>query len=425
MKHWLFLLIIFSSFISQIFISFFETYGDVGLFFIPWTRSIEKIGVSGFYERLFYQNTTANYPPLIIYILTLFHQMGLILIKPLLNFFWNINTTFSFFPSGIITFINQDKLLIHSFVKLPNIIANIFLGIGTYCLIKNFLSKKKKSNLPVIVLVSILFNPALIFLSALWGQVDVLPLAFIVWSFYFLFKKSYRTSVFLLCLALLTKQTAILAVPFYLLFFINKLTMRKVVESLVIIYLTFVIIYLPFQKTLFDKIFPFVTYSKTALLFSSNKVSMHAYNFWQMISPGTNDNNVRLAAQIIVGSFLFFIIYRLWRKKHEMDKVITGFSVFALFSFMFLTRMHERHLAVVIPFFLIASVLNFRFYWIFVFETIYFLINMYAAWPIPQIEFLRITFNSQTMVNILIIMQLGMLFYSVMLLTKTLKRKDI
>ena len=238
MKKKIFWLIIFISFLFQVFLSFFETYGDVGLFFIPWARSIEKLGTTGFYERIFYQGTTANYPPLIIYILTIFHQLGSALVKPILNFFWYLNTSFSFFPSGIITFLNQDKLLIHSFVKLPNIIANIFLGVGAYCLIKLLLPKKNKSNLPILALISILFNPALIFVSALWGQVDVIPLAFIVWSFYFLSKSSYRFSVFLMSLALLSKQTVVLAVPFYLLFFINKLSAKKIIESLMIGYLT-------------------------------------------------------------------------------------------------------------------------------------------------------------------------------------------
>ncbi len=382
------------------------------------------MGTAGFYERLFYQGTTANYPPLIIYILTVFHQLGSNLVKPILNFLWYLNTTFSFFPSGIVTFLNQDKLLIHSFVKLPNIIANIFLGVGIYNLINLLLPKKNKSNLPLIALISILFNPALIFLSALWGQVDVIPLAFIVWSFYFIAKGSYRSSIFLMSLALLSKQTAVLAVPFYLLFFINKLSIKKVIESLIIGYLTFVVVYFPFQKTVFEKLFPFISYIKTATMFASNKVSMHAYNFWQMVMPGANDHRVRSIAQIIVGAFLFFVIYKTWKKRENISQVISGSAVFSLFSFIFLTRMHERHLAIVLPLFLVASVLDFKFYWIFIFETIYFLINMYAAWPILGIDVLRTTFNSPLVVNILVIFQLGVLVLTVILWTKTLKQKN-
>lgn len=423
MRKKIFFLIVIGSFLLQLFLSFFETYGDVGLFFIPWARSIEKFGASGFYQRLFYQGTTANYPPLIIYILTLFHQLGLVLIKPILDSFWKLNTSFSFFPSGIITFINQDKLLIHSFVKLPNILGNIFLGIGIYYLISHLLPKKSKSKQPMIALVSILFNPALIFLSALWGQVDVIPLAFLVWSFYFLFKKSHKVSVLLLSFALLTKQTVALAIPFYLLFFINKISVRKVIESSIIIYLTFTAFYFPFQKTIFEKLFPFISYIKTATMFASNKVSMHAYNFWQMAAPGANDNGVRLPAQIFVGAFLIFTLLKIWEKRQDMAQVIVGLSVFSLFSFMFLTRMHERHLAIVLPFFLLASVVDIRFYWIFIFETIYFLVNLYAAWPILGIDTIRVVLNAQTTVNLLIIIQFGVLLLSIIFWTKSLKRK--
>jgi len=106
---------------------------------------------------------------------------------------------------------------------------------------------------------------------------------------------------------------------------------------------------------------------------------MHAHNFWQMLYPNMRDNGVRVISHIIVFSFMFFIIFRIWRKRNNLSFVLSGFGLFAVFSFMFMTRMHERHLLAAIPFLLLAVAIDFKFYWIFLFESLYLIANMYAA----------------------------------------------
>lgn len=423
MSKRLFWLLITLSFIVQLFLSFLETYGDVHAYFVPWAQSIEKYGTIGFYDRVIPPNTYANYPPLIIYILTAFYQLGMTLIKPILDGLWTLNTTFSIFPSGIVTFFNRDNLLLFSFIKLPGILANIALSAGVYYLVGELVPKKSSSRIAFIAFISALFNPALIFLSALWGQVDVLPSALVVWSFYFANKKSHNLSVLLMALALLSKQTAILAVPFYAVYLSNKLTAVRIVRWSIITCVTFVAMFWPFEKSMGVKFFPFISYLKIASSFASDKVSMHAHNFWQMLYPNMRDNGVRVISHIIVFSFMFFIIFRIWRKRNNLSFVLSGFGLFAVFSFMFMTRMHERHLLAAIPFLLLAVAIDFKFYWIFLFESLYLIANMYAAWPVPYSKFLAESLNSYWVVNVITLVQLGVLLWATFVWIKATRIK--
>lgn len=417
-NKWVWFFVLFS-FVLQIFVSLFETYGDTKFYFIPWSQSVERLGFLGFYDRPFGSGRElANYPPVAIYIETFFHILSLKFVKPIIGFFWYLNIHFSVFPSRFFSFINRDNVLMYSFMKLPNILANIFLALGVYFIAKSLI-KNKASRLPLILLISVLFNPALIFISALWGQIDTVPLAFITWSFYYLLKKSNKTSVLLFSVALLTKQTVTLITPFYALFYLRGLTKKKLFEAMFIVYLTFIALFFPFEKSFLDKVFPFVNYLKIALAFGGEMLSLHAYNLWQVVGGySIKDSQIvflglsaKTLSQLIVLGGLTLLIINIFNKKNNFINMIVGCSLFSLITFIFLTRMHERHLVVAIPFLLMASLFSFRFYWLFIFESLYLLINMYAAWPIPRIESLATLTNNGVFIDVIVFMQIFLLGY--------------
>lgn len=418
MSKKIFIFLIFLSFIFQLLLSFYETHGDTHGYFIPWSESLEQKGTVGFYQRLISPDTNPNYPPLIVSVLAGFHLMAINLVQPIKDGLWALNTSIPFFPSSLVTFFYKSNLILYSFMKLPNILANIALAIGIYYLTKEVLKNKVKSKVPFLTFVSTLFNPALIYISALWGQVDVFPFVFVVWSFYLASRKSYNWSVFLMALALLTKQTVVLALPFYAVYLFDAFSPRRIAKWMTISYLTFVALFFPFQKTILDKLFPFMTYLKMVGSFASDKVSVHAHNFWQILYPNMRDKEVRLLSQLIVFGFMTYIIMRIWKKRNDLRYILSGFGLFSMYSFMFMTRMHERHLLVAIPFMLLSVLLDFKLYWIFVFESIYLLLNMYAAWPVPYMEFLAKGINNQPVVNVVIIIQLVVLAYTIYLFHK-------
>jgi len=302
-------------------------------------------------------------------------------------------------------------------MKIPNIIANIFLGIGVFYIFKELLKNNEKSKLAMIALCSVLFNPIFIYISALWGQIDVIPVAITVWSFYFLLKKSYQSSIFLLSIALLTKQTIVVVLPFYFLFFLKDFTLKKLINSFLIFYATFVAAFWPFQKTIIDKIFPFVSFWRIATNFSDNKVQIHAYNLWYIIAQnGMRDDRAflfgmtpRLFSGILLLIGLAVIILKFWNRQKDFVKIITAFSIFGLYTFVFMTGLHDRYLVTILPFFLFGTLLDINFYWVFIFESFYIMINIYASWSIPRIGNLPDLVNNNSIIFPLIVVQILLL----------------
>jgi len=413
MKKRGFLLAVFLSFIAQMFISLLETYGDVHSFFIPWAKSIEELGTSGFYDRII-NHSAPNYPPVAISIITVFYAMGKLFIPNYLSLLWQINLRMDIFPSQIFSFFNRDNVLIYAFVKLPGIISNIALAVIVYFFLKNTITKKTKPR-PSFFIYSLLFNPALIFLSALWGQIDIIPFIFVILSFCFLEKNRAVLSMILITISLLIKQTSILVVPFYLIYLVKKVPIKKIVPGMLFSYMVLVASFWPFETETIKKFFPIDRFFRIQLAFGSDYVSMHAHNFWQMVMPGAKDMAVRHVSLIFVGMFLCYLLFLIAKKGATIKTVIVSFAVFSIFSFMFLTRMHERHLTAAIPFLFLASAFEKRFYPIFVFESLYLLTNMYAAWPIPRIDFLYSALNNQTVVSILVLLQLTVVYKSILL----------
>lgn len=66
------------------------------------------------------------------------------------------------------------------------------------------------------------FSPLVIYICYLHGQLDVVPVALLVWAFYFLFKEKFWQASLLIGLSLATKSTAVICIPYVILFFITR-----------------------------------------------------------------------------------------------------------------------------------------------------------------------------------------------------------
>lgn len=66
------------------------------------------------------------------------------------------------------------------------------------------------------------FSPVLIYISYIHGQLDVIPIALLFGSLYFLYKEHFLGSALLLGMALATKTHIVLVYPFYLLYLFSK-----------------------------------------------------------------------------------------------------------------------------------------------------------------------------------------------------------
>lgn len=321
--------------VLRLLLSFLFYSGDVNNH-MAWGDYALTHGFAHIYDFDFvtHQNRSqVNYPPLPLYAFALGSWVQATL-PPVV---WWLNTHLSVFPS-VLVFWLQDPDAIASHYKVPFILGDLLLSLGIYYLARLFLSRPKSWT----VFLLILFNPALIYVSALWGQIDSLPLAFLAFSFYFLFRHRANLSLSLLVLALLSKQTIAPILPLYLWAAVHLLSFRRLVEGYLTAIVVFYILFLPFLQ-----INPFSTYASRVLLgFASSVTTDQAFNLWAILTPSFHTSDARAD---VLGWILVLVIY--WRlliraSRHTFSPQLFLSTVSGVFlaTFLFLTRMHERHI---------------------------------------------------------------------------------
>lgn len=395
-------------------ISIYDSYGDINIYYNPWVRNISKLGYSDFYSR----EKTANYPPLTMYLFKYSFDVGNNLSKPIMQSLIYVNNNVGVFPSKLVLFINEHKIL-NSFIKLPFMIADLFLAIGVYQL-ATLIIKKKGSIISLLLFISVLFNPAFFYNSSLWGQVDVLPIMFAVWSFYFLFKEKIVSSAIFFTLALLSKQTIGVLLPIYFLIYLKYANWKNIIWSITFSSVLFFLFFLPFYKEGNIFIFPFIQYVKLATTFGGNALSAHAYNFWWLITnkahlPDTTTFfflSASIWSKIFLGVLCITVLIPLIKiKKNKYFMFFAAATVLSMGIFLFSTRMHERHFLPTIPFLLLMTIQNLSIYKLFILFSIFHFFNLYSAWGQPYFVFMWDLSNNKTVANIMILLQIIIFFY--------------
>ncbi len=269
--------------------------------FIAWSISLVKEGFRNFYDGW------SDYLPGYLYILWLLGKIKALNILP-------------------------DVLL----YKLPAIISDLFAGY----LIYRVVSKLKSEKWGIIASSIYLFNPAVFANSSLWGQADSLTALFSLLSIYFFPSHSLLSAVFLAVGALIKPQAAFIAPVVLFLMLKEKWKTQKILAYLLIGLFIFVASFIPFWNH--GSLFSFIYERLGISLNQYPYTSVNAFNFWGIFGFWKPD---KLYFQIfgflvVLASFLY-LSFKLWKK--ENSKYLLLSFVFAS-TFVFFTRMHERHL---------------------------------------------------------------------------------
>src|SRR6266511_762094 len=239
----------------------FGFYGDLRLFRM-WAERLADVGPHKFYIR----GQFADYPPGYLYILWL---MGKLSAAP-------------------------GYLLL----KLPAIFADLALAWLAGTLAARIAPASLKERWPVLTLVaaSVLFNPAVIALSAVWGQVDAVPAAFVLGSLVLLFTGPRALSRELAAFALFALAIA--------------------------------------MKPQSGFVYP-VT-------------SANAFNLWGAVGFWRSDSNYRIVGALALVAGVVYVLWRahraLERGAHEGRVLTAAAAIVSLLAYTFLTRMHERYM---------------------------------------------------------------------------------
>src|SRR3990167_5835544 len=166
---------------------------------VSWGQDILKNGPVGIYEREFmsrYGTLTPTYPPIPLVLFTL--SQGAF--DWASRTAWDTNLKYPLFPSQIVWWL-QDQDTQPAFHKVWAIAADV--GIAWLIYITT-----RKRWLAALVL----FNPAFFYNSASWGQIESVPVFFLVAAF--LTRRPILSATSFI-LALLTKQSSIIFIPLY------------------------------------------------------------------------------------------------------------------------------------------------------------------------------------------------------------------
>jgi len=188
--------------------------------FAPFGNYFISSGFANPYEY-FSENGTGTefpYPPLMLWIFSSFRAL-----------FWIV------FPGAVDGFSIADSFL----YRLPLLFAD--LGI-LFVLIRWLKTKTRQ------VLIWYWLSPVLIYINYFHGQMDVIPMAFLIGSLYLLFKNKWLAAFLFLGLAIACKTNMVLVLPFYLIYIVRTphVSWSKSILSFLVLLLTVLVFNLPY-----------------------------------------------------------------------------------------------------------------------------------------------------------------------------------
>jgi Gpi18-like mannosyltransferase len=319
--------------------------------FKSWSLHISEVGLGKFYN-----STWCDYSPFYLYIL-----WGIGKLHKLLSLIFQIN---------IFTFL----------IKFPSIIADLLIGYFIYIAARNLFNSRKAGYLSSFFY---LFNPAIIYNSTIWGQIDAFLTLFIFLAIYFLNQKKIFLASLFSAIAVLIKPQGAIILPLFFFILYKKYRFKKTIQCLV---LFMVAIYVFLEPFLIN--YPI---TKLASIYKAQAgeypyTSVNAFNLWLLFSREffKSDRIISFLFPNKIWGFIFFIIfciyllYRLNRNFSLKNIYLASFLIYLGF-FLFPTRIHERYLFSVFPFLSIIIPINFKIKTSYILLSLSYFANMYYA----------------------------------------------
>ncbi len=351
-------LLLISGFILRLLVHKTGTYwGDMNCW-ISWSDQLTAGGFKNFYSQW------SDYLPGYLYLLWILGQLK--------NFLQYLGLSIA------------PQLL----YKLPSLLADLGTGYLLYQLGQKF--KNKKAGLLAASLY--IFNPAILANSTLWGQTDSFFTFVVFLASYLLIKNNFIWSALILGLSLVTKPLAFFILPLIFIYLWQKKSFKTTCLYFLTILLTSLITFIPFYSG--GGFFLFI-FQRLQITFNQYPyTSLNAFNFWGLILPLWSSDKTSflnlsfkswgMIVFMILNAVILFSFYQLLKQSKNPKKQKNLFFFFSMglvffSSFMFLTRMHERHLLPAFAFLNLAS-LAFPLLWlVYFFSSLIYVLNLYYA----------------------------------------------
>ncbi len=327
---------------------------DIYAFIFNWIKNFRANGNLAYLKEM-----QGDYPPLYMTVLALI----------------------SYLPSGPEVTTQRYNYFLYDmfYVKTLSFIFDFVLAFGVYKLVR--LKNKDNHLLCFISYIVPLFLPTVLVNSAFWGQCDVIYVAFVVWSVYFILKDDTFVSRMLssafIGLALANKLQTIFIIPLFgYLWLKRKYKLRYLVFTISTVFVTFIPAYIlgasfvaPFQKYI----------NLTQEYMNPNYNSGSIYSFIQDIAYRINDsgepsnqyanyvyNLIHYGGMIFALAISFFFLIILYKKDIQptVEKMVGVGAFYAILLPFTLPHMHERYFFMADIMVLVYCLVNKKKYWL-------------------------------------------------------------
>ncbi len=296
-----------------------------------WSARLVEVGPMNFYDT----NIWTNYTPGYLFFLWI---IGL-----LFNGIFNI----PFFSS--------------TFIYLIKFTTTIF-DIATAILIFKILKEYRNKSWPILGLILYLGNPAIIFNTSVWGQIDGILTFFILLSLYLVTEKhKVSFSSAFLAEAFLIKPQTIAILPLYTLIIFQRFK-KNLIKIAVVVFLIFI----SYSSLFFPRDIFFGLINLVIKMTKDYSItSLYAFNTWSILGWWQNDAIKWMGFSYALWGFLMYIlalaliiIPSLIKQNKDKFYFYLLYSLSIIAFYLFPTRVHERYLLPFFAFFLIAALLK-------------------------------------------------------------------
>lgn len=321
-----------------------------------WAITMVQQGFANFYNY----STNCDYPPTYLYVL------------------WMIGKIFQFFDPN---FSHTDGLLLMVLIKLPPVLADIGSALLITEILKPHTTEATAHKLGLLYA----FNPLMLFVSGVWGQVDGLMNFLMLLAFYLIQQNYVIRSGLLIAVMIIIKPQGLFFAPFLVLSQWFRQVWWKWTAiaggGLGLIWLIILPFYGIGSPETINISKPFFSLYKllkgTADYYSF--ASVNAFNFWgwaNWIRDYTTFLGIsyKVIGLIFLGILLIWLGVFLYQQHHftasdsttpRFTAQIIAISIMLFGFFMLPTRMHERYMLYGIGFLVIAIALIPAIKWIY------------------------------------------------------------
>ena len=407
-----FFILLLAGFAIRLFLSQYLTYGPDLKTFKVWADTVASTGFGNFYNKVW-----CDYMPGYIYVLWLLNKISVLL------------------PS-----IPKDIIF-----KIPANTADLAITLLLFL----YLRRLKDVKTAIAGSLLYLFNPAIMGNSTFWGQIDSFHALAILLSVLFVIKRNYFFSGLFTAAAFMIKPQSLVIFPlvgiFVIIPFFGKehkthgSRFRSLSSVLWFfsgcVFIAFIVT-LPFVIKGVSSI-PELVYRQIIFIherFSSSYdqyqyASINAFNFWGMFAMWKSDSKIFAGITYRYwGIFIFALVYAyvsasmFWlaiKRRTETILInntvfIKGFTIIFMALFLFLTRVHERHLLTAIVLFSFIALVSGKYLIMYGMISIIYVFNLFYSYvyAYPSFNFLP----GHIFTPLMFLSSLSLIFFFIILL---------